>query len=128
MPSVTGSFPSTTNRCALLCFRTSLFSTPSAKLSPRLPIDSTCVRLKKVLSLSFLSFLRLFVRFVSFYLSTFPLRPLVRPLAFPALRRKVSRDFFVPFLSPNPAASALDTTISVSQYSACAIVFLETAG
>lgn len=79
-------------RCSVV-----LFFLPPAPNPRRLPIDSTCVRLKKVLS-----FLRLFLRFVSFYPSTFPFRFLARPLAFPALRRKVSRDFFVPFLSPNP--------------------------
>lgn len=68
-----------------------LFFPPLPPNPRRLPIDSTCLRLKKVLS-----FLRLFLRFVSFY-------PCPSFFAFFALRRKVSRDFFsFPFFHPTP--------------------------
>lgn len=61
-------------------------------------------------------------------LSKFPSCLLVWSLAFPVSRRKVSRDFLSPFFHPFPTVfHPRYRPISASQYSACAIVFLETA-
>lgn len=104
-------FPFDDEPGALLCLRSSLFPSPPPPNPRRLPIDSTCVRLKKLLSLSislsfpYLSYVYLYVSSHSIpphFLSSFSFDLSLSPN--PALRRKVSRDFFVPFLSPNSTA------------------------
>lgn len=155
MPSVTGSPFDDELRCSAFAL-VPLFRTPCQPCR-RLPIDSTCLRLKTSFSLSppclslfpssFLTqSVSVYSRFPSRSISAaFPSRfhtltsrflsrtlPVRLPFSLsltPAPRRKVSRDFFVPFLSAaRPGASPRAPfpryrPISASQYSACAIVF-----
>lgn len=125
------SFYAICNRISLRRLRSasvkSSFSAPSAEPPPvanRFDVPSI-----KDLSLSFLPFLRLFVRPVSFHPSKFPFRFLSFGLSF-SLRReeKCPEIFLSPFFRPFPTVfHPRYRPISASQYSACTIVFLETA-
>jgi len=124
MPSVTGS-PFDDEPVLRSASVKSSFSVPSVPNHRRLPIDS--LPSIKDLSLSFLFFLRLFVRSVSFYTppNFFSASSFLLSLS---LRReeKCPEIFCLPSFTHSRRFSTLDTArFRRRQYSACAIVFLE---
>lgn len=112
---------------ARFCLRGPPFPS-SSPIPRRLPIDSTCLRLRSALSLSPFSFFFSYLActficalcLVLFFRVSLPF-----PLAFsPHREEKCPEIFSSPFLSLAPTVSRFwYRQISVSQYSACAIVF-----
>jgi len=127
MPSVTGS-PFDDEPVLRSASVKSSFSVPSGpNFHRRLPIDS--LPSIKDLSLSFLFFLRLFVRSVSFYTLPNFLSASSFGLSLSLYREEKCPEIFcLPSFTHFRRFSTLDTArFRRRQYSACAIVFLETA-